>query len=330
MTSTLTHSEGEVAACQSAGSPARKMTKDPQLLDLLPAAELSLCLSRAFLAPQAGVTLAEAQGPLIDDLHCLAVVLPALDPERLESLSRALAALADTQQLMLGYSRLFLTPPAPAPLNLGAYLDGALMGQSTQSILTLYRRHGLELDPAFRELPDHLSLNLQWLAWVYSEAMEAHKAGTNAAATLTDAATMLRDYTLPALAGMGRKLAQAGKDATTLPWRLLVELTHDHLTHDLAQLEAALPSCRAIRPPERDEAKLRVTTFEESEARRETLTCRACGEAFESDPVLAEMRSRLTAAGVSADHLAVCSRCQERAAASPSLKPPSAGLKAWQ
>lgn len=319
-----------MAACQSAGRPTSKMTKDPQLPDLLPAAELSLCLSRVFLAPQAGVTLAEAQGPLIDDLHCLAGALPTLDSQRLESLSRALAALADTQQLMLGYSRLFLTPPAPAPLNLGAYVDGALMGQSTQSILTLYRRHGLERDPAFRELPDHLSLILQWLAWVYSEAMEAQEAETGATASLTDAATMLRDYTLPALVGVRRKLAQATKDSTTLPWRLLVELTHDQLTQDLAQLEEVLPSCRAIRNLERDEAKHGVTTFEASEAPRETLICRACGDAFESDPVLAEMRRRLTAAGVSADHLAVCSRCQGRDAASPSLKPPGAGLKAWQ
>ncbi len=306
------------------------MTQHPRLPDLLPAAELSLCLSRAFLAPQASVTLAEAQGPLLEDLQSLAEALPTLTCERLETLSRALAALTDSQELMLGYSRLFLTPPAPAPLNLGVYLDGALMGQSVQSMLALYRRHCLERDPTFRELPDHLALNLQWLAWVYSEAMEAHKAGTAANATLTDAATMLHDFTLPALAGVRRKLALATHDATTLPWRLLIELTHDQLVQDLAQLKAVLPAHRAIRSPERNEAMLGMRAFEASQAPREALACRSCGDTFQSDPVLAEMRSRLAAAGVSTEHLAVCPRCQGRADADPSLKQPEAGRKAWQ
>ncbi|MFY0991932.1 molecular chaperone TorD family protein [Halomonas sp. C05BenzN] len=308
------------------------MTQDPQLPDLLPAAELSLCLSRVFLAPQARVTLAEAQGPLLDDLHSLAETLPTLDTERLGALARALAALTDTQQLILGYSRLFLTPPAPAPLNLGAYLDGGLMARSVPTMEALYRRHGLERDPAFRELPDHLALHLQWLAWVYSEAMEATEAGGDATPALTDAATMLHDLTLPALAGVRRKVAQSVNDATTLPWRALVELTHDQLSHDLARLQAALPALapEANRPPPPTGGRDMVETFEASEAPSETLSCRACGEAFESDPVLAEMRRRLAAAGVSADHLAVCPRCQGRHGASPSLKPPGADLKAWQ
>jgi len=308
------------------------MTQDPQLPDLLPAAELSLCLSRVFLAPQAGVTLAEVQGPLLEDLHSLAETLPTLTPERLEALSRTLGALSDTQQLILGYSRLFLTPPAPAPLNLGAYLDGGLMARSVPTMEALYRRHGLERDPAFRELPDHLALHLQWLAWVYSEAMEATEAGGDATPALTDAATMLHDLTLPALAGVRRKVAQSANDATTLPWRALVELTHDQLSHNLARLQAALPdlASRPTHASERAEGPKLVETFEASEAPRETLTCRSCGEAFESDPVLAEMRQRLAAAGVSADHMTVCPHCRDGNDDSPSLRPPGAGLKAWQ
>jgi putative dimethyl sulfoxide reductase chaperone len=308
------------------------MTQDPPLPELLPAAELSLCLSRVFLTHQAEVTLAEAQGPLLEDLHSLAETLPTLTPERLEALSRALGALSDTQQLILGYSRLFLTPPAPAPLNLGAYLDGGLMARSVPAMEALYRRHGLERDPAFRELPDHLALHLQWLAWVYSEAMEATAAGGDATPALTDAATMLHDLTLPALAGVRRKVTQSANDATTLPWRLLVELTHDQLSHDLGCLEAALPSLarQATHSLERTEGPNAVDTFEASEAPRETLTCRTCGEVFESDPVLAEMRQRLAAAGVCVDHLAVCSRCREGHDGPPAMRPPGAGLRTWQ
>ncbi|RDB43734.1 hypothetical protein DU490_06060 [Halomonas sp. DQ26W] len=307
------------------------MTQYPEFPDLLSAAEFSLCLSRAFLAPQTGVTLAELQGPLLEDLRSLAETLPTLSTERLEALSQALAALTDTQQLILGYSRLFLMPPAPAPLNLGTYLDGAIMGQSTQSILALYRRHGLEQDAAFRDLPDHLSLNLQWLAWVYSEAMEAREAAKDATPAMTDAATMLHDFTVPALSGVRRKVTQAAQDETTLPWRLLVELIHDQLTHDLARLKSALPSLatQAINAPGQVKATAGAESFEASEAPRETMTCRSCGESFESDPVIAEMRQRLTTAGVSADHLAVCPRCLGGHDSS-ALKPPGTGLKAWQ
>nr|WP_163502522.1 molecular chaperone TorD family protein [Halomonas socia] len=309
------------------------MTQPTAFPDLLPAAELSLCLSRAFLAPQAGVTLEEAQGPLLEDLRSLADELPALQTARLDTLSRALEALADTQQLLLGYSRLFLASPAPAPLNLGAYLDGALMGQSTQSILALYRRHGLEHDPAFHDLPDHLSLNLQWLAWVYSEAMEARDAGEEATPTISDAMTMLGDFTLPALAALRGKLVPIGReDASTRPWRLLIELLHGALAHDLSRLAALLPAHAPGANPEtpRGNARDAIATFAASEAPQETLTCRSCGDRFESDAVLAEMRKRLTEAGVSADHMTVCPRCQDRDSAAFSLRPPGAGLKAWQ
>ncbi|MDZ7852427.1 MAG: molecular chaperone TorD family protein [Halomonas sp.] len=308
------------------------MTQDPQLPDLLPAAELSLCLSRTFLAPLAGVTLAEAQGPLLDDLRSLAETLPTLNSERLDALAQALGRLTNTQQLILGYSRLFLTPPAPAPLNLGAYLDGGLMSRSVPHMEALYHRHGLERDPAFHDLPDHLSLNLQWLAWVYSEAMESREAETDATPALTDVAIMLHDFTLPALAGIRCKAVEADMDTTTHCWRLLVELSHDQLTHDLARLEAILPPLapQAIHTPERPDATAAVQTFEASEAPREILTCRTCGETFQSDPVLAEMRSRLVAAGVSADHLAVCGRCRDGHDDSSAMRPPGSGVKAWQ
>lgn len=320
-------------ACPSADHPIDIMTAPKQLPDLLPAAELYLCLSRALLAPQAGVTLAELQGPLLQDLRSLADELPTLKAEHLDDLARALDALTSDEQLMLGYSRLFLTPPAPTPLNLGVYLDSALMGQSTQSILALYRRHGLEHDPAFRDLPDHLSLNLQWFAWVYSELMEARDTGEDTTPAVADAVNMMSRFTLPALTSMRSKLAQSTPgEMPARPWGLLIDLIHAALEHDRARLEAILPALApaAVQQPGQNSTPGAPVTFEASEAPREQLTCRSCGETFESDPVMAEMRQRLAAAGVSAEHMSVCPRCQGRDSASPSLKPPGAGLKAWQ
>lgn len=95
------------------------------------------------------------------------------------------------------------------------------MARSVSAMEALYRRYGLERDPMFRDLADHLSLNLQWLAWVYSETMEAREAEIAAITALTDAATMLHDFTLPVLAGVRRKFVKADMDTTTHYWQLL-------------------------------------------------------------------------------------------------------------
>ncbi|MDR5898535.1 molecular chaperone TorD family protein [Halomonas vilamensis] len=305
------------------------MMTEATLPDLLPNAELCLCLARAMQAPQAGVTLQEVQGPLMDDLNYLAGSLPVLTAERLNALQRSTSELADTQQLILGYSKLFLMPPAPAPLNLGVYLDGSLMARSVQSIEVLYQRHGLERDPTFHELPDHLSLNLQWLAWVYSEIIEDQQNGTTNTATITDAVTMLNDFTLPALAGIRRKVIAVSGDSPTQLWRLLIELIHDQLTSDLEKL-----SPHAVRNPAMQQIQIEtpatpVETFETSHAPTEQLTCKRCGNPFESDPVLAEMRKRLNEAGVSADHLSICPQCRD-GESTAAMKPPGANIKAWQ
>lgn len=280
-------------------------------------------------APQAGVTLQEIQGPLLDDLNYLADRLPALSAERLDALHRSTDALADTQHLILGYSKLFLMPPAPAPLNLGVYLDGSLMARSVQAIEVLYERHGLERDPTFHDLPDHLSLNLQWLAWVYSEIIEDQQNSTTNTAAIADAVTMLNDFTLPALAGIRRKVIAAAGDSPTQTWRFLIELIHDQLASDLEKLSPHADRNLAMQQIQIETPATPVETFETSNAPKEQLTCQRCGTYFESDPVLAEMRKRLSEAGVSADHLSICPPCRDDEGTA-AMKPPGANIKAWQ
>lgn len=297
--------------------------------DLQASAEFSLCMARAAQCHYASITLVEMQGPLIEDLRQLSNELPSLEPERIDTLAHALNALTDTQQLLLGYSQLFLAPPAPAPLNLGAYLDGSLMARSVQAIEVLYRQYGLERDSHFRELPDHLSLNLQWLAWVFSEIADSHQQNSLNKAAINDAVTMLRDFTLPALEGIRRKVVEASGSAVTQPWRLLIELIQAQLTCDLGTLAPY-----ADKPIEKealasDLSMTQVHTFENSDAPKEQLTCRSCGTPFESSPVLAEMRKRLQEAGVSVEHLSVCPRCQN-SDNSAAMKPPGSNIKAWQ
>ncbi|MCA1772768.1 MAG: molecular chaperone TorD family protein [Halomonas sp.] len=303
--------------------------KETTLLDLLPNAEFAICMARATQGHHASITLADMQDALIEDLCQLSDVLPMLERERVDTLALALTALTDTQQLLLGYSKLFLSPPAPAPLNLGAYLDGSLMARSVQAMETLYRQHGLERDRHFRELPDHLSLNLQWLAWIYSEIAEARQNNNHSIAAINDAVTMLRDFSLPALEGIRRKIVAASGDTITQPWRLLIELIQAQLTSDLDILAPFADKPVAEEVLGSDLLMTQMQTFETSDAPKEQLICRSCDSSFQSSPVLSEMRKRLQEAGVSADHLSLCPRCQN-SDNNAAMRPPGSNIKAWQ
>jgi TorA maturation chaperone TorD len=102
----------------------------------------------AELAAEAGYDL----GPLVDRFAA-----HALDAE---------------EQLLEDYSALFLVPPVPVPLNAGLYLDGGLLGRGTQAMLQRYGEAGLAPDERFRDLPDHISMQLEYVAVMFARAAE--------------------------------------------------------------------------------------------------------------------------------------------------------------
>ena len=68
--------------------------------------------------------------------------------------------------LILDYSRLFLGPFDILAKPYGSvYLDGdnVVMGDSTQRVLALYREGGFEVADDFREMPDHVAVELEFL-----------------------------------------------------------------------------------------------------------------------------------------------------------------------
>lgn len=82
------------------------------------------------------------------------------------------AAMEDTfresgfEALMLDYTRLFLGPFSILAKPYGSiYLDGenTVMGDSTMRALALYREGGFEVADDFREVPDHVALELEFL-----------------------------------------------------------------------------------------------------------------------------------------------------------------------
>lgn len=67
--------------------------------------------------------------------------------------------------LRLAYTRLFLGPGRPVahPYE-SVYIDGHLVGESTQQVVTCYTEAGLQVCYTDPELPDHISLELAFMA----------------------------------------------------------------------------------------------------------------------------------------------------------------------
>lgn len=69
-------------------------------------------------------------------------------------------------ELSVAYTRLFLGPPAMlAPPYASYYLDrnAGVMGPSSVEMMKLYSRAGLRIDDEFKEMPDHITVVLEFL-----------------------------------------------------------------------------------------------------------------------------------------------------------------------
>jgi TorA maturation chaperone TorD len=133
-------------------------------------ADFYLCLARAFQPPALPDACEAFANALPQDLAELAAET-CYDIARLARRFGA-AALDARDELLADYSALFLVPPVPVPLNTGLYLDGALFGRGTSAMLERYRRAGLAPDERFRDLPDHVAMQLEYLAVLFGRAAD--------------------------------------------------------------------------------------------------------------------------------------------------------------
>ena len=150
-------------------------------------AEFYLCLARAFLPPHTDNDHRALAVYLADDLADLAGETGYPIAEPLAQLRAAFDALPGPLALLQLYSKLFLTPPTPVALNTGRYLDGTVMGGSVQAIEGWYRRRGLERTESFHDLPDHVALQLEFVARLFAGAAAARQAGDDAEARQLEA-----------------------------------------------------------------------------------------------------------------------------------------------
>lgn len=88
--------------------------------------------------------------------------------------------------LLLDYTRLFLGPAHIRAKPYGSiWLEDAktVMGDSTMAVLELYKQGGFEIDDEFRELPDHIAVELEFLYLLIFRETEARSAGDSARLT---------------------------------------------------------------------------------------------------------------------------------------------------
>jgi putative dimethyl sulfoxide reductase chaperone len=141
-------------------------------------AELYLCLARAFAVPNESSLFDALRDDLPGDLEDLGSRLGYPIGFALAEFRQAIAGIGDAQQLLVLYSRLFLVPGEHHPsLNTGAYLDGTIAGSSVTALETCYARCGLDKRGDFHDLPDHLSVQLELVAWLLAAEVEAESQG---------------------------------------------------------------------------------------------------------------------------------------------------------
>ncbi len=94
----------------------------------------------------------------------------------------------DRQELLVDYTRLFLGPTqALAQPYESVWMTGerALMQDSTMALLELYEQGGFEIAEDFRDLPDHIAAELEFLYLLIFRENEARRSGNFDALAVT-------------------------------------------------------------------------------------------------------------------------------------------------
>jgi len=80
------------------------------------------------------------------------------------------------EELSIEYAKLFVGPfELKAPPYGSVYLDegGRVMGDSTIEVIRMYQEAGLTLDESFKELPDHIAVELEFIYFLTHEKVNA-------------------------------------------------------------------------------------------------------------------------------------------------------------
>jgi TorA maturation chaperone TorD len=188
------------------------------------AARETLCRLLAACYYQPGPEFAEEK--VFDTMRDAAIRVHADLAVQTRRLGEAFAA-SDPQALLIDYTRLFLGPVNALAKPYGSvWLTGesSLMQNSTMAVLELYREGGFDISEDFRELPDHIAAELEFLYLLIFRENEAHRNGDLDALATTE--NLRRRFLAGHLAVWVDRFTAAVKDgAETDYYRALAELT---------------------------------------------------------------------------------------------------------
>jgi putative dimethyl sulfoxide reductase chaperone len=162
-----------------------------------------------------------------------------VDPALGEVAGRLGAAFAasDLQTLLIDYTRLFLGPVDTRARPYGSVwleVDGGVMQDSTVAVSELYREGGFDVADDFRDLPDHVAAELEFLYLLLFRSAQAAALGDPGA---RDAASALRmrfmHKHLGAWIGPFARAVRSG--AETDYYRALADLTEAFVRREVAE-----------------------------------------------------------------------------------------------
>lgn len=121
----------------------------------------------------------------------------AIDPELAESARKLGAAFAaqDLQELLVDYTRLFIGPSQPVAMPYASFWmtdDPSQRHGATMAVLDFYEQGGFDVSDDFRELPDHIAAELEFLYLLIFLQNQAQLAGN--AHELSSARTLCRRF----------------------------------------------------------------------------------------------------------------------------------------
>ena len=117
------------------------------------------------------------------------------------------------EDLLVDYSRLFVGPAELLAAPYGSvYLEKErrLMGESTMAAIDFYRSRGLVMDADFKEVPDHIAVELEFMYYLVFKEIEAieTKNMEAASAALESQETFMNSFLRPWADKLANKMAE--------------------------------------------------------------------------------------------------------------------------
>lgn len=198
-------------------------------------ADLARLLAACYYEP--GPEFAEEH--VFDAMRAAAATVDPALADIAERIGRGFVATAG-DELLVDYTRLFLGPVDILAKPYGSVwldADAPLMGDSTMAVLQHYEDAGFEVDEGFRDLPDHIAVELEFLYVLLFREAEAHLRQDTE--TLAGLARMRQRFLGEHLAQwVGPFAAAVATGAQTPYYRDLAELTARFVALEAARTDS--------------------------------------------------------------------------------------------